>query len=105
MVQTRRKNYRVTPRARDDLINIARYTEATWGKKQRNSYLKAIEQRFEWLGENPLFGKHRADVHQGYYSFPQGQHVIFYLRGNNAIDIIGVLHKEMDVVSYFQTTM
>ncbi|HEY0924656.1 type II toxin-antitoxin system RelE/ParE family toxin [Rheinheimera pacifica] len=96
------KNYRITPRARDDLINIARYTETTWGKKQRNIYLKDIEKRFEWLAENSLLGKHRIDIHQGYYSFPQGQHVIFYLSGNNVVDIIGVLHKEMDVLSYFQ---
>ncbi|MDP2713531.1 type II toxin-antitoxin system RelE/ParE family toxin [Rheinheimera sp.] len=105
MAYTPPKNYRVTPRARDDLINIARYTEITWGKQQRNRYLKALEKRFEWLGENPLLGKHRTDIHQGYYSFPQAQHVIFYLPDIDVIDIIGVLYKEMDVISYFQATI
>lgn len=105
MAYTSPKNYRVTPRARDDLINIARYTEITWGKQQRNRYLKALEKRFEWLAENPLLGKDRIDIHQGYYSFPQEQHVIFYLPGNNVVDIIGVLHKQMDVISYFQAPL
>ena len=105
MVQTKQKHYRVTPRARDDLINIARYTEITWGKQQRNRYLKALEKRFEWLAENPLLGKERTDLHQGYYSFPQGQHVIFYLAGQNVIDIIGVLHQEMDVIGYFNASL
>ncbi len=96
------KKYRVTPRARDDLKNIGRYTQKIWGESQRNSYLKEIEERFQWLADNPLIGKHRTHICEGYYSFPQGQHVVFYLIGNNIIDIIGIPHKEMDTISYFQ---
>lgn len=93
--------FRVTPRAQDDLKNIGRYTENQWGRRQRNIYLKAIEKRFVWLAENPRLGKHREDVAEGYYSFPQGQHVIFYLISESGIDIIGIPHKEMDIVTYF----
>lgn len=101
-VQIPFKKYRVTLRARDDLKNIGRYTKKIWGASQRNSYLKEIEERFQWLAENPLIGKHRTDICEGYYSFPQGEHVVFYLIGNNIIDIIGIPHKEMDTISYFQ---
>lgn len=101
MTQKPNKQVRVTPRARDDLKNIGRYTERTWGKAQRNRYLKSIEARFHWLAENPLLGKHRTDICEGYYSFPEGQHVVFYLIGSNSIDIIGIPHKEMDTISYF----
>ena len=93
--------FRVTPRAQDDLKNIGRYTERQWGKRQRNSYLKALEKRFGWLAENPKLGKHRMDVAEGYYSFPQGEHVVFYLIGDKGIDIIGIPHKEMDIITYF----
>ena len=91
----------MTPRARDDLKNIGRYTEQTWGKTQRDNYLKNIDARFHWLAENPQLGKRRMDVYEGYYSFPEGQHVIFYLISANTIDIIGIPHKDMDVISYF----
>lgn len=93
--------FKITPRARDDLKNIGRYTERQWGKSQRNAYLQDFEKRFRWLAENPQLGKHRADVTEGYYSYPQGQHVIFYLIGQGCIKIIGIPHKEMDIVSYF----
>jgi toxin ParE1/3/4 len=96
------RKVRITPRARDDLKNIGRYTERTWGKAQRNLYLKSIEARFQWLAENPLLGKHRTDICEGYHSFPEGQHVVFYLLSSSAIDIIGITHKEMDTISYFQ---
>jgi toxin ParE1/3/4 len=93
--------FKITPRARDDLINIGRYTERQWGKSQRNAYLHDFEERFRWLAENPRLGKHRSDVTEGYYSYPQGQHVIFYLIGQGGIEVIGIPHKEMDIVSYF----
>jgi toxin ParE1/3/4 len=93
--------FRITPRAQNDLKNIGRYSEQKWGKSQRNTYLKALEKRFEWLAVNPQFGKHRPDVAAGYYSFPQGEHVVFYLIGGKGIDIIGVPHKQMDTITYF----
>ncbi len=96
--------YRVTPRAQQDLINIGCYTIEMWGKNQRNSYLKAIEERFKFLAENPYIGRYRADVKEGYYSYLQGSHVIFYLIRENGIDIIGVPHQRMDILNYFSTT-
>tara|TARA_R110002012_G_scaffold166346_2_gene329720 strand:+ start:8219 stop:8518 length:300 start_codon:yes stop_codon:yes gene_type:complete len=95
--------FHITPRAREDLKDIGRYTEWQWGKSQRNTYLKDFEIRFKWLAENPRLGKYRSDISEGYYSYPQGQHVIFYLIGQECIEIIGIPHKEMDIVSYFLT--
>ena len=94
--------HRVTPRALDDLKNIGRYTERQWGRTQRNTYLKALDKRFGWLAENPRLGKHRPDVAESFYSFPQGAHVIFYLIREKCIDIIGIPHKEMDTITYFR---
>lgn len=97
-----KRTFRVTHRAKKDLINIAKYTERTWGKVQRNQYLKNLENRFNWLSNYPFSGKHRAEIHKLYYSYPQGQHVVFYLISENAIDIIGIPHKDMDIIGYFQ---
>ncbi|MBL7003661.1 MAG: type II toxin-antitoxin system RelE/ParE family toxin [Gammaproteobacteria bacterium] len=96
------KKYRITFRAQNDLLDIGRYTEQNWGRKQRNKYLKELESRFLWLTENSQLGKHRSDIHKDYYSYPQGHHVVFYLISNNFIDIIGLPHKEMDILNYFQ---
>lgn len=95
-------SFRITPRARDDIKSIARYTERHWGKTQRNIYLRDLESRFVWLAKNPLLGKKRSDITEGYYSFPQGEHVVFYLIGQQGIEFIGIPHKEMDVISCFQ---
>ncbi|MBK1630497.1 plasmid stabilization protein [Thiohalocapsa halophila] len=94
---------RVSPRARKDLCNIARYTLKTWGRKQRDAYLREIDKRFRWLAKHPGLGKPRPDIKAGYHSFPQGSHVIFYLIREGGIDIIGVLHQRMDVLSHFDS--
>lgn len=95
------KRYRITPRAYRDLENIGRYSAQQWGKEQRNRYLRALDQRFAWLAERPTAGKHRPDIEQGYYSFPQGAHLVFYLIHGGGIDIIGIPHMEMDILNYF----
>lgn len=96
-----KKQVRVTPQVQEDLLNIGRYTERIWGRAQRVRYLKSMEARFEWLAENPMLGKHRVDINESYYSFPEGKHIIFYLITDLSIDIIGIPHKEMDIINYF----
>ena len=94
-------DFRITPRARDDLLNIARYTLRIWGKQQREIYLRNLDERFQWLAENPRLGKSRPDVQEGYYSFPQGSHLVFYIIRDDGIDIIGIPHQNMDILNYF----
>ncbi|MDR3481263.1 MAG: type II toxin-antitoxin system RelE/ParE family toxin [Burkholderiaceae bacterium] len=95
--------FRITPRAHEDLKNIGRYTVKTWGKEQRDRYLESIDKRFSWLAENPLSGRYRTEIKEGYYSYLQGSHVIFYMVRNGGIDIIGIPHQQMDMAGYFTT--
>jgi len=96
-----KQTFRLTFRAQKDLQNIGQYTASQWGKKQRNKYLHQLDQRFFWLADNPLLGKHRSDIKQGYYCYLQGSHLIFYLVNERGIDIIGIPHKAMDITNYF----
>jgi toxin ParE1/3/4 len=93
--------YRITPRALSDLKSIGRYTAEKWGKPQRNRYLEDIDKRFNWLAKHPHLGKHRSDIAEGYYCFPQGSHLIFYMLNPLGIDIIGIPHQSMDFAAYF----
>ncbi|MBV1913786.1 MAG: type II toxin-antitoxin system RelE/ParE family toxin [Pseudomonadales bacterium] len=68
-------------------------------RTQRNTYQKALDKRFGCLAENPQLGKYRPDVAESYYSFPQGEHVIFHLIVEKGVDIIGIPYKEMEIVT------
>ncbi|MFV1985347.1 MAG: type II toxin-antitoxin system RelE/ParE family toxin [Thiohalomonadales bacterium] len=86
--------------AQADLETIWLYTNEPWGQDQADSYIKSLIQRFDWLAENPALGKPRDDIKQGYFCFPEGMHLIFYILKNKQIEIIGLPHHWMDVVEY-----
>lgn len=93
--------FNLTPRAKDDLHGIWRYSVQTWSEAQADRYITQIYERFSWLATRPRTGRHRPEICEGYYCFPQGSHLIFYLMRDGGIDIIGVPHKEMDILNYF----
>ncbi len=92
--------YTLRALAQDDLEAIWLYTRQEWGVDQADSYLQALFSRFDWLVENPTSGRKRDDIKAGYYCFPEGLHLIFYTIHNNKIDIIGIPHQRMDIISH-----
>jgi len=92
--------YHLRSLAQDDLESIWLYTVEHWGVEQADTYLGALINRFEWLAENANIGKQRDDVKKGYYCFPEGMHLIFYVLQGEQVEIIGIPHQRMDVVEY-----
>ena len=96
------RRVRLTPRALKDLDTIADYTLATWGERQTEEYLAELQQRFEWLAQHPDAGRLRAEIRDGFHSYPQGAHVIFYMVEPDHIAVIGIPHGSMDIEAYFK---
>ena len=93
------KRYRITQKAKSDLYSIAQYSARAWGNKQKNLYISKLKKRIEWLSKNPKVGKNRAEIQSDVYSYPEGEHVIFFTIDDAYIEIIGILHNRMDVAS------
>lgn len=85
-----------TPRAREDLIDIWRYTFDEWGERQADKYLDEIESKILQLQENPELGRARNDVRADYRSLTANRHTVFYKIGSDVITIIRVLHSSRD---------
>lgn len=93
-------NYRLTPDAQSDLIDIRRYTVEQWGKAQSQKYLSELRQTIRLLAETPLLGKSRLDIGEGVLSFPHVSHVIYYMVHKRQLLVFGVLHKHMVPVNH-----
>ena len=91
----------ITPRAARDLAGIAKWTLKTWGPVRMERYLRALNDRCDWLALHPMAGRARDDVHPGHRCFAQGQHIIFYIMRPDGIAVIGVVHQARDVGAYF----
>lgn len=95
-------HFRIKAAARSDLIGIAKYTEQTWNRDQRNRYLTELDQTFHRLADNNDLGRTCDHIRSGYRVFPVGSHLVFYKIGTGSVvEIIRVLHKRMDVSSRF----
>lgn len=95
-------SFRLSNKAVQDLLDIGRYTQKKWGVKQRNTYLKQLDNSFTQLSENPNLGIRCDYIAKGYRKFPQQSHVIYYRSSSdNIVEIIRILHKSMDVDSTF----
>ncbi|PHM69989.1 type II toxin-antitoxin system RelE/ParE family toxin [Xenorhabdus kozodoii] len=90
-----RPNYRLTPDAQADLIEIRRFTVQQWGKMQSEKHLSELQQTFRLLAVTPALGRGRPDVGAEVLSFPHVSHVIYYIIHERQPVIFGVLHKRM----------
>ena len=94
------RKFLLSTKAKSDVIKIARYTELTWGKVQRNDYLKILDNTFQLLAEEPELGLNCDYIREGYSKYPQSSHVIYYKQQKvGQIIIVRILHKSMDVNS------
>jgi toxin ParE1/3/4 len=63
--------YRISGRARRDLIEIWRYI-AKDNESAADRFIDLITQRFQLVGVNPYAGRSREELRSGYRSFPVG---------------------------------
>lgn len=88
---------RLTPKAEADLEDIWIYTLGNWGQAQAEEYLRSLERAFELLRQNPLLGISIENVRAGYRRMQLTSHSIFYRHTPDALEIIRILHRSMDV--------
>jgi len=86
----------LSPQAEADMEEIGRYTQEHWDIRQRNEYLGKIDSRFQWITENLKLGKSRDEIKEGYFSYDESSHVIYYRINKNRVQIIRILHKSME---------
>ena len=94
-------NFQLTELAKQDLRSIGRYTQTTWGREQRNTYLAKIDAAFQLLAMEPQLGKSCDDLLAGYRKYPVGKHLIFYRQSADRLEIIRILHQRMDIEAHF----
>ncbi len=91
------KRYTLSPEAKTDIANIRKYTNQQWGKEQTEKYTLQLRGRMQWLVDKPMLGRLRDEIKEGYCSFNEASHAIFYRVTGGNIEIIGIPHQSMDV--------
>lgn len=83
--------------AQQDLVNLWLYTYEEWGEAQADKYLDAIEHTLHLLAEQPLLCRAREELSPPVRIHHHEHHLIVYTEAEQGINIIRVLHENMDV--------
>ena len=99
---TNNHNYRLTPDAQDELIEIRHYTVMKWGEIQSKKYLSELRQTIKLLSETPKIGILRPDFGSDIFSFSNASHVIYYTLDGMQLIVFAILHKRMVPLNHLE---
>ncbi|OUS17420.1 plasmid stabilization protein ParE [Gammaproteobacteria bacterium 50_400_T64] len=92
--------YRLAPKARDDMEATWLYSLAQWGTQQAERYIDDVTEAFEFLAKSPKAGMNCENIRTGYRKHPVIRHVIYYRETGYGIEVIRVLHDRMLAARY-----
>jgi toxin ParE1/3/4 len=80
-----------------DLEAIWMYTFETWSLRQADKYYNEIIEAIEQLCSDPKLGKSAEHLRKGYKVLRVNSHLVFYIVNDTELDIIRILHSQMDI--------
>lgn len=82
-------------RARQDFVDILRFTRETWGPAQSYVYRDKIDAALRSLAAHPLVGRVAAEISDRHRIVAVGTHVIVYRVQGEDVVIVRMLHQRM----------
>lgn len=93
-------SYRISSKARLDIIGIWEFTKDHWSVQQADRYYQLIVGKFSDISLKPDLGKSYDDLRIGYRGLIVKSHIIFYKSSKQGtIEIVRILHQRMDYKS------
>lgn len=88
---------KLSPKARQDVIDILRYTGERWGQAQLLAYRDKIDEALQTIARNPQLDHHRSDLPTTHRAYVVGSHLIVYRGDENGIGVVRILHQRMSL--------
>ena len=89
--------YVISKKAVADLEEIWLYTVEKWSVEQADRYYNLIFDEMNYICKNANAGKSMEHVRKRYRASKVKSHIIFYKISNNTVEIIRILHEQMDI--------
>jgi toxin ParE1/3/4 len=85
----------LSAKARQDFVDILRYTAETWGATQLATYRGRIDHALQAIVRNPEIGQLDDALTSNHRLYLIGSHVIVYRIDATRIGVIRILHQRM----------
>ena len=89
--------YRLSLRARSDLLNIYAFSDAKFGRYQADAYHAGFERTFGLLADFPGIGTNSDELVAGYRRFRFQAHYIFYTEEADHVLIRALIHVRQNL--------
>ncbi|MFY0675477.1 MAG: type II toxin-antitoxin system RelE/ParE family toxin [Bacteroidia bacterium] len=89
--------YTFSQKAINDLNSIWKYTVETRSEKQADNYYDIIVSQIDEISKNPQLGRSYESVDENLLGLKVQKHNIFYQIKENTIEVIRILHAQMDL--------
>ena len=93
--------YRLAPKAREDMEAVWLYSLKQWGTRQTERYIDDLTEAFGFLAENSKAGTACENIRTGYRKYPVIRHVVYYCETTYGLEVIRVLHDRMLATQHF----
>ena len=90
-------SYVITRKAVSDLEDIWAYSVKKWSVEQADRYYNLIFDEINYICKNTHAGKSMEHVQKGYRASKVKSHLIFYRIVNDTVQIVRILHEQMDI--------
>jgi toxin ParE1/3/4 len=87
-------DYRLSERAKEDLIGIAQYGDEHFGVAQSDRYRDLLKQRFSVLANQPKLYPAVEHIRSGYRRSVCGVHSIYYRIEGDGVEIMRILKHQ-----------
>ena len=87
------RQYRYMHRASIEIVQIADYTNSTWGAEQALKYIDDLEALCHQLTLMPNMGMLAGNPNPDTRLIPFESHVVYYKVSDDFIDVLAVIHK------------
>ena len=92
------RTYKLSQEAEEDMHEIYLYSCFHFNKKQADKYSQKLKTAFDMIVENSKIGRYYLKANSKYRRFEVNQHIIFYQIIEEAILIVRILHRDMDII-------
>lgn len=89
--------FRISRRARNDLLDIYEFTDAKFGRYQAEAYHAGFERTFGLIAEFPRIGASADELVPGHRRFRFQSHYIFYTEEADFVLIRALIHVRQNL--------
>lgn len=90
-------SYKLSQRADEDILSIARYTIDTFGVQQAEIYHAGLHETFDFLASNPAAARERTEIDPPVRAHRYQSHLVVYeISENGDVLILRVPHGKTD---------